>query len=104
MPTDEHNHPKRNTREELEERAKQREELRAKSEQLHNDRVQLLAMPEFKRVMADIMERGRMFDSVMVTSSMIYHHSGRQDFCREIWATLAEADRDKAFDILKTDN
>jgi len=87
-----------------EEIAAREEELkyeREKAKQLHNDRCLLLQMPEFQRVMADIIAKGGMFRSVMTGNSQTYHLSGRQDFAREIWADMASADNDLAFDLLK---
>ncbi len=93
--------PGRNTAEEIEEREKELERERQKQVQLHNDRCKLLQMPEFQRVMADIISKGGMFRSVMTGNSQTYHLSGRQDFAREIWADMAEADSDLAFELLK---
>lgn len=69
--------------------------------QLHNDRCRLLKMPEFQRVMADIIAKGGMFRSTFTGNSQTYHLSGRQDFAREIWADMAKADQDLAFELLK---
>jgi len=38
---------------------------------------------------------------VMTGNSTTYHLSGRQDFAREIWADMARANQDLAFDLLK---
>lgn len=51
--------------------------------------------------MADILAKGGMFRSVMTGNSHTYHLSGRQDFTREIWADMAAANQDLAFDLLK---
>lgn len=74
---------------------------RHKQLQLHNDRIALLKMPEFQRVMADIIAKGGMFQSVMTGNSQTYHLSGRQDFAREIWSDLAQGNADLAFELLK---
>lgn len=84
--------------------AKREEELKRQKEiekQLHSDRCKLLKMPEFQRVMADILAKGGMLRSVMTGSSQTYYLSGRQDFTREIWADMATANNDLAFELLK---
>ena len=50
--------------------------------------------------MKDILSRGGLFHSVMTGNSMTYWQSGRQDFCREIFSTLVEADRDVALKLI----
>jgi hypothetical protein len=89
------------TDEEILKREQILEKLELHETQLRDDRIALMKMPQFRRVMADVMERGRMFESVMTGNSQTYHQSGRQDFCREIWSTLAEADQNLAFELLK---
>lgn len=84
-----------------EERERREHLEREKQKQLHNDRCKLLKTAEFQRVMADILERGGMFHSVMTGNSQTYYLSGKQDFAREIWAKLAQADKDAAFELLK---
>lgn len=69
--------------------------------QLERDREKLMLMPEFRRVMADMMARGKMFQSVMTGNSHTFYNSGRQDFAREIWADLALANQSLAIDLLK---
>jgi hypothetical protein len=98
------------SREEIIDREKrlEREKLnRAKADaheaQLRRDRQRLMTSPEFRRVAADILKRGGMFQSVMTGNSMTYYQAGRQDLTREIWTTLAEADKGLAFDLLKTE-
>jgi hypothetical protein len=86
---------------EVDRKAGELEKIRGYKERLNNDRTTLLKLPEFQRVMADIIERGGMFQSVMTGNSMTYHKSGRQDFTREIWTDMAEADRDTAHELLK---
>ena len=82
-------------RAELDQKQKDRDLL------LKLDREKLLQMPEFQRVMADILKKGGMFRSVMTGNSHTYHLSGRQDFTREIWADMAKANSDLAFELLK---
>ena len=77
---------------------KRRKEYR---ERLKKDRTTLLKLPEFQRVMADIVARSGLFQSVMTGNSMTYHKSGRQDYGREILQDYLEIDQDKAFDLLK---
>lgn len=91
----------RQHREELEERERKRKELEAKKAQLLDDRRKLLRMPEFQRVMADILAKGGMFHSVMTGNSQTFHLSGRQDFTREIYVDLAQADDDLAHQLLR---
>lgn len=95
MPTERDNPQQAAEREE----ARKREEQ--KQQQLHNDRVALLKLPEFQRVMADIIAKGGMFRSVMTGNSNTFHLSGRQDFAREIWAEMAQANSELAFELLK---
>ena len=92
---------KRNTGEEIEQREKHLQRERDMQQQLVNDRKKLLKMPEFQRVMADILSKGGMFQSVMTGNSHTFYHSGRQDYSREIWSELAKADQGLAFDLLK---
>ena len=82
-------------------RAKQLKKLLDWKEQLHNDRTTLLSDPAFCRVMSDMIARSGMFQSVMTGNSQTYHKSGRQDFGREIWSDLANADLDAAHELLK---
>jgi hypothetical protein len=91
----------RNTDEEIQDREKQLKREKERNQQLHNDRVALLKLPEFQRVMADIIAKGGMFRSVMTGNSQTYHLSGRQDFTREIWADMASANQELAFELLK---
>lgn len=91
----------RHSAQEIREREKELQQEKHKQQQLHNDRVALLKMPEFQRVMADVIAKGGMFRSVMTGNSTTYHLSGRQDFAREIWADMARANQDLAFDLLK---
>lgn len=90
-------------RREREKRGKEAElqRLREYSARLHNDRTTLLGMPEFQRVMADIVARSGLFQSVMTGNSMTYHKSGRQDFGREIFEDFLKVDVDQSFEILK---
>ena len=74
---------------------------RAKRQQLHNDRVLLLKMPEFQRVIADVIAKGGMFRSTFTGNSQSYWLSGKQDFAREIWTDMASANQELAFDLLK---
>lgn len=83
------------------EREKRLQRERDYQQQLVSDRKKLLKMPEFQRVMGQIMVKGGMFRSVMTGNSHTFYNSGRQDFSREIWTELAEADQVKAFDLLK---
>lgn len=92
---------KRDTTEEIEKREKKLQRERDYQQQLVSDRVKLLKMPEFQRVMSHILTKGGMFRSVMTGNSHTFYNSGRQDFSREIWTELAEADQAKAFDLLK---
>ena len=94
-------HGKRESDEDLQKRQASLERERRKQRQLHNDRVELLKLEEFQRVMSDILAKGGMFQSVMTGNSWSYHKSGRQDFTREIWADMASSNTDAAFDLLK---
>ena len=91
----------RNTDQKLREREDEKKRIELKKQQLKQDRQALLKMPEFQRVMADILASGGMFRSVMTGNSSTFHLSGRQDFAREIWAAMAQANPDLAFDLLK---
>lgn len=84
-----------------EQRAAELKKLTQWKDRLEKDRTTLLGMPEFQRVMSDIIARSGMFQSVMTGNSMTYHKAGRQDFGREIWADLAKVDIDAAHELLK---
>ena len=92
-------------RRDIDEEVKEREERlkreKDKQQQLHNDRCELLQLPAFQRVMADVIAKGGMFRSVMTGNSATFHLSGRQDFAREIWTDMAKANSELAFDLLK---
>ena len=87
------------------EQVAQQEEKRKREEdkqkQLQMDREKLLQMPEFQRVMADILSNGQMFASVMTGNSMTYYNAGRHDLARQIWTDMARANHDLAIDLLK---
>lgn len=85
----------------VEAKAEQLKRLEQKRKQLQSDRGMLLKLPEFQRVMADIISKGGMFRSVMTGNSNTYHLSGRQDFAREIWAEMAAVNQALAFELLK---
>lgn len=85
----------------LREREEEQKRLKHRRQQLESDRRKLLKQPEFQRVMADIIAKGGMFHSVMTGNSQTFHLSGRQDFAREIWTDMAQADADLAFELLK---
>lgn len=55
----------------------------------------------FTIVMRDILARGEMFQSVMTGNSATYYKSGRQDYAKEIFATMASVNADAAFNLLK---
>lgn len=57
--------------------------------------------PDFRLAMRAIIARGGMFHSVMTGNSQTFYLSGRQDFAREIWAQLAQADAGRAIEMLK---
>ncbi|PHS70686.1 MAG: hypothetical protein COB23_03160 [Methylophaga sp.] len=92
---------KQEPEEQIKERKETLEREQAKNLQLHRDREQLLKQPAFQRVMADLIARGGMFQSVMTGNSQTYHLSGKQDFTRDIWADYAKVNEDLAFDLLK---
>lgn len=72
-----------------------------KEKQLSLDREKLMQLPEFQRVMNDILDRGGMFRSVMTGNSQTYYLSGKQDFTREIWADFATINQRLAFELLQ---
>lgn len=80
---------------ELEDR---REKLR--QAQLVEDRQKLLRQPEFVRVMADILDKGYCFHSVMTGNSQTYYKSGQQDYARMIFADLLEANENIALQLM----
>lgn len=90
------------TDEQIAEREKAVEAERDRLKQLVMDREKLMKMPEFRRVMQDIFERGGLFNTVMTGNSMTYYKSGRQDFAREIFSTLVAVDRNTALNLLIT--
>ena len=71
---------------------------------LHNDKARLLQMPEFQRVMNEIIAKGGMFQTVMTGNSQTFYLAGKQDFVKEIWSGLMAVNPDAAFDLLKTKN
>lgn len=83
------------------ERAEELAKIKALSEQLNRDRKMLLKMPEFQRVMTEILAEGGMFRTVMTGNSQTFYQAGKQDYSRLIWEKLARADKDLAFDLLK---
>lgn len=95
---------KNQTNEEIALRQKRLDAEKAYTLQLHNDKVKLLKLPEFQRVMADFLVKGNMFSSVMTGNSHTFYQSGKQDYAREMWASLAEADKVLAFELLKPKN
>lgn len=76
-------------------------QTRLREETLRQDYDKLLKMPEFQRVMHDILRKGGMFKSVMTGNSQTFYLSGKQDFTREIWAGIAAVDQATAFRILR---
>lgn len=83
------------------EREKNNKLIAEKENQLKNDRIWLLHQPQFQRVMADILEKGGIFNSVMTGSSMTFYKSGKQDFARQIWAEMADANLELGHELLK---
>jgi len=78
--------------------------LKIKQNQIDKDLRKLTKLPEFQRYMSDMMERGRLFETVMTGNSMTYHNSGKQDFAREIFNGVVRVDRDFALGLLIPNN
>lgn len=91
----------RDSAEDIAEREKKLQREQAYKAQLVSDRQKLLKMPEFQRVMSAVLAKGGMFRSVMTGNSHTFYQSGKQDYSREIWSELAEADQGLAFELLK---
>lgn len=83
------------------EREKEKKKAEERQSQLKSDRLWLLNQPQFQRVMADILEKGGMFNSVMTGNSMTFYKSGKQDFARQIWAEMADANLELGHELLK---
>ena len=85
----------------VEGRAKQLKRVEDLKDRLARDRTTLLKMPEFRRVLADMIARGKIFESPMTGNSETFRKIGRQDLAKEIWADYADIDLDAAYELFK---
>ena len=83
-------------------KAEKAELERFRQEQLLLDCKKLMVIPEFKRVMSEIIGMGGIFRTVMTGNSFTYHVAGKQDYAKEILMFLARADKETALELLKT--
>ena len=73
-----------------------------RKQQLSVDVSKLMAMPEFRRVMTEIIAMGGIFRTVMTGNSATYHRAGEQDYAKRIFMFLAQAEPEAAFELLRT--
>lgn len=73
-----------------------------RQQKLQDDCSKLLQLPEFQRVMSEIIGMGGIFRTVMTGNSATYHLAGKQDYAKQILMFLARADKDAALELLKT--
>ena len=75
------------------------EELRQAA--LVKDLAQLLEMPQFQRVMSEIIGMGQLFQSIMTGNSHTFYNAGKADYAKQILAFVARADQKKAMNLLQ---
>lgn len=81
---------------------KERRELELfRQQKLAEDCHRLLQMPEFKRVMSEVIAMGGLFRTVMTGNSATYYRAGEQDYAKKILAFMASADKEAAMELLK---
>lgn len=71
-----------------------RRKERAREEQLADAYRDVLRTPAGRRVLWDILERCKLFETITVQSSIIYTLSGRRDVGLELMAQLAQEDEE----------
>ena len=70
-------------------------------QQLRNDRIKLMQQPEFKRVVADLINRAKLHQVTFTGNAQGNFLEGRRSLGLEILTTLQEAIGSDVYDIFK---
>lgn len=91
----------RDLNKELKDREDEKEKLEIIANQLRNDRIHLMKQPEYRRVLANILNKARIHNSTFTGNAHGNFHEGKRSLGLEILQDHQEAVGSDVYDLFK---